>query len=179
MTKSSLSNNCFGAAQPRVVQLSRGRIAAVGALWLAAVVAVAALGGMATASSVGTWYTTIAKPSWNPPSWLFGPVWSLLYLMMAVAASLVHLTGEGTARRNALTLFVVQLALNGLWSWCFFAARSPLLGLIDIAALLVALFLTMLAFLRVSCAAMFLLVPYFLWVSFAAILNGTIWWLNR
>ena len=126
----------------------------------------------------GGWYSQIQKPSWTPPSWLFGPVWSALYLMMAVAAWWVWRQGGWGAQRGALTLFLVQLALNAAWSWLFFGLRSPSLGMVGIALLWIAILLTVLAFFRVSPLAGWLMVPYFLWVSYASALNFTIWRLN-
>jgi len=126
----------------------------------------------------GGWYSQIQKPSWTPPSWLFGPVWTALYLMMAVAGWWVWRQGGWGAQRGALGLFLVQLVLNAAWSWLFFGLRSPSWGLIGIALLWIAILLTLLAFFRVSPLAGWLMVPYFLWVSYASALNFTIWRLN-
>ncbi|WP_421696145.1 TspO/MBR family protein [Aestuariivirga sp.] len=133
-------------------------------------------GGLVTADSVGSWYSTLAKPSWNPPSWLFGPVWTLLYIMMAVAAWLVWRTKDRVG--PALTLFFVQLALNVAWSLIFFGARSPGMALVEVVFLWAAVLLTMLAFFKRHTIAGWLFVPYLAWVSFAAFLNLTIWQLN-
>jgi translocator protein len=138
--------------------------------------AVGGLGGWITAQSVITWYPTLNKPEWNPPSWVFGPVWTALYVMMAVAAWLVW--QKPAATRTALILFFIQLALNSLWSFLFFGARSPGLALIDILALWLALALTVHAFFKHSSSAGLLLLPYLAWVSFAAFLNFSIWRLN-
>ena len=138
--------------------------------------AVGGLGGWITAPSVIAWYPTLSKPEWNPPSWVFGPVWTTLYVMMAVAAWLVWLKPETT--RTALILFFIQLALNSLWSFLFFGAQSPGLALIDILALWLALALTIHAFFEHSRTASLLLLPYLAWVSFAAFLNFSIWQLN-
>ena len=126
----------------------------------------------------GGWYSQIQKPSWTPPAWLFGPVWSALYLMMAVAAWWVWRQGGWGGQRGALTLFLVQLVLNAAWSGLFFGLRSPSLGVIGIALLWIAILLTVLAFFRVSPLAGWLMVPYLLWVSYASALNFTIWRLN-
>jgi len=147
-------------------------------IWLAASFGVAAVGGTSTASSVTTWYPTIAKPAWTPPAWVFGPVWTALYAMMAVAAWLVWRKAGWSRGGRALGIFVTQLALNAAWSILFFGMRSPLLGLIDIALLWIAIVLTIVAFARISKVALALLVPYLLWVSFAAALNFAIWRLN-
>jgi len=134
------------------------------------------LGGWVTAQSVTDWYPTLVKPSWNPPNWIFGPVWTALYLMMAVAAWLVW-RSDGNIR-GAMILFFSQLALNFAWSFLFFGARSPWLGLMDIAMLWLALIITVIAFFQKSAAAGLLMLPYLAWVSFAAILNLAIWRLN-
>mgnify|MGYP003390446608 CR=1 FL=1 len=124
----------------------------------------------------GDWYAALKKPSWNPPGWLFGPVWTTLYVMMAVAAWLVWRSGGNS--RGAMILFFSQLALNFAWSFLFFGARSPWLGLVDIAMLWVALLITTIVFFGKSRAAGLLMAPYLAWVSFAAVLNFTIWRLN-
>ena len=134
------------------------------------------LGGWVTAQSVTDWYPTLVKPSWNPPNWIFGPVWTALYLMMAVAAWLVW-RSDGNIR-GAMILFFSQLALNFAWSFLFFGARSPWLGLMDIAMLWLALVITVIVFFQKSAAAGLLMLPYLAWVSFAAILNLAIWRLN-
>lgn len=143
--------------------------------FVALCLAVAALGGFATFQSVAEWYPTLNKPSWTPPSWLFGPVWTLLYIMMAVAAWLVWRAGEA---RAAMILFGAQLLLNLAWSFLFFGARSPVLGLIDIVALWLAIAATIFAFAMRSRLAAFLMLPYLCWVSFATALNASIWMLN-
>jgi tryptophan-rich sensory protein len=138
----------------------------------------AAVGSLWTSPAIPTWYQEITKPSWTPPSWLFGPVWTVLYIAMGVAAWLVWKRGGWSAQRGALTLFVVQLILNAAWSGLFFGMRSPLLGLAGIAALWIAILLTWQAFRRVSTAAAWLFVPYLCWVTFAAALNFSVWRLN-
>ena len=143
--------------------------------------AAAGFGGLFTApatSAPGGWYYQIQKPSWTPPSWLFGPVWTALYLMMAVAAWLVWRQGGWAAHKRALGLFLVQLVLNAAWSGLFFGLHSPALGMIGIVLLWIAILLTILAFLRVSRTAGWLLVPYLLWVTFASALNFAVWRLN-
>ncbi len=137
--------------------------------------AVAALGGLATVQSVAEWYPTLNKPSWTPPSWLFGPVWTVLYIMMAVAAWLVWKAGQA---KGALLLFGAQLLLNLAWSFLFFGAKSPGLGLIDIVLLWLAIAATIFAFSLKSRLAAFLMVPYLCWVSFATALNAAIFMLN-
>jgi tryptophan-rich sensory protein len=126
----------------------------------------------------GEWYATLKKPSWNPPDWIFGPVWSALYTMMAVAAWLVWKRGGFAAQRRPLTLFLVQLALNALWTPLFFGLHRPGLAFAEIVMLWLAIAATLAAFRPVSRPAAWLLVPYLAWVSFAAVLNFTLWRLN-
>lgn len=125
----------------------------------------------------GEWYERLAKPTWTPPSWLFAPVWTALYGMMAVAAWLVWRRHAEDARW-ALLLFAVQLSLNSMWSWLFFGLENPGVALVDIVALWIAILGTILAFWRLNRVAAMLLAPYLLWVSFAAALNFAIWRLN-
>ncbi len=126
----------------------------------------------------GGWYADIAKPAWNPPNWIFGPVWTTLYIMMAVAAWLVWQRGGWKQQRKALALYLVQWALNALWTPLFFGLQRPDLAFAGILLLLVAIAGTIAAFWRVKRTAAILLIPYVLWVSFAAVLNFTIWRLN-
>lgn len=137
------------------------------------------VGSFFTIPSVGSWYTTLVRPELSPPSWVFGPVWVTLYLLMGVAAFLVWRTsGSRARRRKALLVFGLQLALNALWSVLFFGLQSPLMGLLCIAALWLAIVLTMVRFAKVSSAAAWLLAPYLVWVTFASYLNLMIWLLN-
>jgi len=136
---------------------------------------VAALGGMATRPAIPEWYAALRKPSWTPPNWVFGPVWTILYALMAVAGWRVWRGGHA---RPAALLFLLQLALNGAWSWLFFGLRRPDLGLLGITLLWLAIATTMVAFWRVSWKACVLLVPYLAWVSFASALNLAIWKMN-
>ena len=142
------------------------------------VFAVAGVGGWFTSMGVSDWYVALNKPSWNPPSWLFGPVWTALYIAMAVAAWLVWKEAGFDGAGAALTLFFVQLALNLAWSGVFFALQSPGWALLEIVALWMAIAATMLLFFRHSAWAGGLMVPYVAWVTFAAVLNGAIWRLN-
>jgi translocator protein len=126
----------------------------------------------------GEWYSALNKPAWNPPGWIFGPVWTGLYAMMAVAAWLVWQRGGFAVQRRPLGLFLAQLALNALWTPLFFGLRQPGVAFAVILLLWLAILATLLAFRPVSRAAAWLLVPYLAWVSFAAVLNGTLWRLN-
>lgn len=138
----------------------------------------ATVGSAATTSSVNSWYRGLDTPSFNPPSWVFGPAWTTLYVLMGIADFFVAREG-GTDARNAKRIYRVQLALNALWSVLFFGLRSPLAALVEIVFLWVAILMTIAAFWRVSKPAALLLVPYVLWTTFAAVLNGAIWAKNR
>ncbi len=135
-----------------------------------------ALGGLFTSSSVGGWYLELQRPSWNPPGWVFGPVWTALYATMAL--SLWDVWKSAGPKRFALGAFSVQLLLNIVWSLLFFGLQSPGSAFAEILVLLVAILATIVGFYRVSPRAGILLIPYFLWTSFAAVLNGTIWSMN-
>ena len=143
-------------------------------LFILAVVAVSVLGGLATAAAIPGWYATLAKPSWTPPNWVFGPAWSTLYVLMAVAAWLVWRRRRRVEVRGALLAWWVQLALNLLWTMLFFGLRQPVWGLIEIVALWIAIAITIALFHRVRPLAALLLVPYIAWVSFAISLNAGI-----
>lgn len=136
------------------------------------------LGAMVTTPAIDGWYHTLAKPAWNPPDAVFGPVWTTLYVAMAVAAWLVWRQGGLGEARVPLLLFAVQLALNVAWSWVFFGAQQPGWAFVEIVVLWLAIVATTVSFWRRSRAAGWLLVPYLGWVSFAAVLNFTIWRLN-
>lgn len=147
---------------------------------IATPLAVGGLSGFATARGVANWYPTLTKPSFNPPAWVFGPAWTLLYIMMGVAAFLVWRKGlEVDGVKIALTVFGIQLALNGLWSILFFGMQAPGLALAEIIVLWIAIGATTVLFWRVVPAAGALLLPYWGWVSFATVLNASLWWLNR
>jgi tryptophan-rich sensory protein len=139
-----------------------------------------AIGSVFTRSAIPTWYATLEKPTFNPPNWLFAPVWTLLYILMGIAAFLVWRKGlENRQVRIALVVFLIQLVLNALWSVVFFGLESPLYGLIVISILWVAILVTVLKFFKISWVASVLMWPYLLWVTFAAVLNSSIWLLNR
>lgn len=126
----------------------------------------------------GEWYASLRKPSWNPPGWVFGPVWSALYVAMAVAAWRVWLQASSPARRRALGAFFAQLALNALWTPLFFGLHRPGVAFAEIVFLWLAIAWTIAAFRPVHRAAAWLLAPYLAWVTFAAVLNFTLWRLN-
>jgi tryptophan-rich sensory protein len=137
------------------------------------------LGSVFTIRAIPDWYATLKKPKLNPPDWVFGPVWTILYLLMGISAFLVWQKGlSSTGVRIALILFVIQLALNALWSIVFFGWRRPQLAFADIALMWLAIIATMISFLSISPLAFYLLLPYIIWVSFAAYLNFAIVRLN-
>ena len=135
------------------------------------------IGSIFTMEAIPTWYATLVKPSFVPPNWLFAPVWTALYLMMGVALYLVVLK-KGKAVDLAVKIFGVQLSLNILWSFIFFGQRNPMLAFFEIILLWLAILLTIVKFDKVSRPAALLMVPYLLWVTFAAYLNYSIWLLN-
>ena len=143
---------------------------------LAIVAAVAAFGGR---FGPGAWYAQLVKPSWTPPGWLFGPVWTVLYILMAVAAWLVWKAEDFASVRVPLLFYAVQLVLNALWSLAFFGLHRIGLAFIDIIALWAAILATVILFRRVSAAAAVMMLPYLAWVTFAAFLNYSLWRLNR
>jgi len=137
-------------------------------------------GQLATGPAIPTWYATLTRPPIAPPNWIFGPVWTLLYLSMGIAAGLVWNRGIGDNRvKFALTIFVIQLILNGLWSFLFFGWHSLHVAFIEIVILWVFILFTIIKFYALSKPAGLLLVPYLLWVSFASVLNFSFWWLNK
>lgn len=126
----------------------------------------------------GAWYAELNKPAWTPPNAVFGPVWTLLYILMGIAAWLVWSRGGFGGARTALIVFLVQLVLNGLWSVLFFGLHSPALALADIVLLLIAIGATMILFRRIRALAGGLMAPYLAWVTFATALNFELWRLN-
>ena len=154
------------------------RSAAALSVCLAACFAAAAFGGLFSSAATGPWYRALRKPAFTPPGWVFGPVWTVLYAAMAVAAWLVWRQRGRPGVRGALTWFGVQLALNAAWSPLFFGLRRPDLGFAVIVLLWAAIAVTAWKFLRISKPAGVLLLPYLLWVSFASVLNGFLWRLN-
>ncbi len=137
--------------------------------------------GMVTRSAITTWYPTLVKPSFNPPNWIFAPVWTILYIMMGVAAGLVwdRIGQQKEVVKKALIFFAIQLALNALWSFLFFGLKNPMLSGLEIVILWLMIYETYSKFIKINKIAGYLLVPYILWVSFAGVLNANIWWLNR
>ncbi|MCH7408012.1 tryptophan-rich sensory protein [Belliella sp. DSM 111904] len=135
------------------------------------------VGSLSTASSVNSWYATLEKPPFNPPSWLFAPVWTVLYLMIGVVLYILW-TSKHPLKKQALKLFAIQMVLNFLWSPAFFGLESPMLGLFAIIPLWISILVCIRVFKPISAISSYLMIPYFLWVSFATILNFSIWYLN-
>lgn len=137
------------------------------------------IGSLVTTTGEGSWYAAIEKPSFNPPGFVFGPVWTTLYILMGISLYLIWM--EGTGRREvrlALIFFSTQLVLNALWTFLFFGLQSPFLGLVEIIILWLFIVATIVAFYRFNKTAAFLMVPYLAWVTFAAFLTYSIWILN-
>jgi len=134
-----------------------------------------------TRPSVESWYPTLIKPIFNPPNWIFMPMWTFLYILMAIAAGLVwdKIKEQNDRVKKALAFFLIQLTLNAIWSYLFFGLKNQMLALIEIALLWLMIYETYLKFIKINKIAGYLLVPYLFWVAFAAILNASIWWLNR
>ena len=150
-----------------------------GLLALLVVAAAASLGFLATIPNISPWYDELAKPAFNPPNAIFGPVWMALYVLMAYAFwRVLRLRGETLARRAAIWLFLAQLALNALWSFLFFGAHSPVMGLADIVPQWLLIVATVAAFLPLDRRAALALVPLAVWVAFAGALNFAVWRLN-
>lgn len=145
--------------------------------WLVLVFAAAAAGAAASVHA-GPFYAQLVRPEWAPPSSVFGPVWSVLYVLMGVSAWLVWRVGGFRAARSPLVLFLLQLALNALWSWLFFGWHRGAAAMVDIVLLWLLIVATIISFWRVRRLAAALLIPYVLWVSFAAALNYSVWQLN-
>jgi len=140
---------------------------------------VGSIGALFTSPAILTWYTTIQKPSFNPPNWIFAPVWTLLFLMMGISLYFVWSKGwEDKKIKIAVFIFSAQLALNIFWSLLFFGLQSPFYAFIEIIILWLAILLTIISFYKISKIATYLLLPYILWVSFAAVLNFSILILN-
>ncbi len=157
----------------------RRRDIGFGVLAILSVAAASIAGQVATFPNLVPWYAGLSKPSFNPPNWIFAPVWTALFVLMAFSAwRVLRLPQSTPGRRSALMLFFIQLVLNAAWSWLFFAAQDPLLGLLDIVPQLVVIIASAGAFHRVDKLAAFCLVPLAAWVAFATVLNIAIWRLN-
>jgi len=136
------------------------------------------LGSFFTSPAIPTWYKTLKKPFFTPPDWIFGPVWISLFILIGISLFMIWRRQDRPRFKLTLVFFLIQLILNILWSVAFFGLRSPLLGLVDIVLLWVAIVLTIQHCLRITRTAGLLLLPYIIWVSFAAFLNFSLWILN-
>jgi benzodiazapine receptor len=140
---------------------------------------VGGISGFATATSINTWYVTLNKPFFNPPNYLFGPVWTTLYILMGVSLYLILQTPKNELRKKAITVFAVQLFLNFWWSFIFFKFQYLGAALIEIITMWVYILMMIIYFRKIHKTAAYLQIPYLLWVSFATLLNASLWWLNR
>ena len=147
--------------------------------WIMICVAVGVLGGRWTGREIPGWYRTLEKPSFNPPSWVFAPVWTTLYILMAIAAWLITGSEPSSARTLAIVLFAVQLALNLGWSWIFFHRHAIGAAAVEVIVLWCAIGVTTLVFSQRSLVAAWLMAPYWAWTTFASVLNVAIWRLNK
>jgi tryptophan-rich sensory protein len=158
---------------------TKARYALMGLVALAPVFIAAALGSVVTAPAIKTWYATLAKPFFTPPNWLFGPAWTALYVLMAYAFwRILVLPKESAGRPRAILAFIVQIALNALWSFAFFGWKSPAAGLVVVFALWLAIAVTIARFRPLDSVAAWCLAPYLAWVTFASALNFAIWLKN-
>jgi len=149
------------------------------AVAICAVGAASGLGQLATYPNLAPWYAGLVKPAFNPPNWIFGPVWTTLYLLMAFSVGrILRLPEKSSARRSALALFFIQLSLNAAWSWMFFGANNTLLGVINIVPQFLTILATAASFHRLDRLAALCLLPLAAWVGFASVLNIAIWRLN-
>ena len=138
------------------------------------------IGAIFTTPSIGTWYTTLIKPSISPPNWIFAPVWTILFALMGISLYLIwkNRSVSPNQKKIAIQVFIAQLFLNILWTIIFFGLHSPAGAMVEILSLLTMIIATLFVFDKISKAAAYLLIPYLAWVSFASILNFTIWFLN-
>jgi len=148
--------------------------------WVIICLAAGFIGSIFTMPSIPTWYTGLNKPPFNPPNWIFGPVWTTLFILMGISAWLIWEKGISNKEvRSAIMIFSVQLVLNMLWSLLFFGLKLPLFAFAELVVLWLLILATILSFYRISRPAAWLLIPYILWVSFASVLNLSIWLINR
>jgi translocator protein len=175
-----MTDNLVGRSLAQAPLPSHWRHRFEDAALVAAPLVVGGISGLLTSGQIATWYRTLERPDWNPPDWVFGPVWTTLYLVMGVALrSVVRSPSPSGARALAVGLFALQLALNFGWSWIFFVEHQLGLALIEIVGLWLAIAATAVAFARIGNIAGALLLPYLAWVTFATALTAAIWQLNR
>ena len=147
-------------------------------LCIALTLSIGAISGIATSSGINNWYVTLNKPVFNPPNYLFGPVWTLLYILMGVSFYLILQSKNVTLKNRAIMIFFIQLFLNFCWSFLFFKFQLVGIAFIEIIFIWVSIIIMIVAFYKISKIASWLQIPYLLWVSFASVLNGSIWILN-
>jgi translocator protein len=140
--------------------------------------AIGAISGIATSSSVKTWYVTLEKPFFNPPNYLFGPVWTILYILMGISLYLILQSPKNEIRKKAIIIFIIQLVLNFCWSFLFFKFNLLGISFAEIILIWISILFMIITFYKINKNAALLQVPYLLWVSFASVLNGSIWFLN-
>jgi translocator protein len=155
-----------------------GRNLSYGFLAIGSVAVASIIGQVATYPNLVSWYASLTKPWFTPPNWIFGPVWTTLYVLMAYALWRILRLPQGDQRSSALAAFFSQLGLNALWPWMFFGANSTALGLFNIVPQLAIIFLTIWLFLRIDRVAAWCLLPLSVWVTYATVLNAALWWLN-
>jgi tryptophan-rich sensory protein len=148
-------------------------------LCIIATLLIGAVGGFASASSIDTWYITLVKPSFNPPNYLFGPVWSLLYILMGISLYLIIRAPKSLEKSLAFRVFIIQYVLNFCWSFLFFKFHLLGIALIEILLMWLSIVWMIIVFKPVNKIAAFIQIPYLCWVSFASILNASIWYLNK
>lgn len=147
-------------------------------LCIAIPLSIGAIGGIATATSINTWYMSLNKPSFNPPNYLFGPVWTMLYILMGISFYLILQSPKNELRKKAIIVFCVQLFLNFWWSFLFFKFQLLSIAFIEILMIWLSIVNMIILFFKINKTAAILQIPYLLWVSFASVLNGAIWILN-
>ncbi|MFH1576552.1 MAG: TspO/MBR family protein [Candidatus Margulisiibacteriota bacterium] len=151
-----------------------------GIVWIVISFVAGGVGQLATGPSIPTWYATLNRPAIAPPNWLFGPVWTLLYISMGIAAAIIWQKGiANKVVKVAIIIFLIQLVLNGLWSFIFFGWHWLFIAFIEILVMWFFIVLTIVKFYALSPTAGLIMVPYLLWVTFASILNFSFWWINR
>ena len=148
------------------------------AICIAIPLIIGSISGIATSGNITTWYAGLNKPSFNPPNWIFGPVWTVLYLLMGISLFLIWRSPAGDARNYALTIFCIQIILNFAWSFIFFHFKQTGWAFVEIILIWLSVLAMIFIFYRISKPSALLQIPYFLWVSFAVVLNGSIWHLN-
>ena len=137
------------------------------------------IAGLVTSSNIESWHAYLEKPSFNPPNWLFGPVWTMLYILMGISLFMIWKEPDSAQRKSALRLFCVQLLLNFAWSFIFFYFHQTGFAFLEIIVLWIAILLMIISFYRLNRSAAFLQLPYLGWVTFAGVLNASIWYLNK